>query len=66
MCSRCKKIHQKVKSSDQHKIIDIKDIAEFQQHSSGPDFNTLNVGFTLDRYIAYFVKPVRKLYVHHV
>ncbi|XP_076098503.1 uncharacterized protein LOC143068382 [Mytilus galloprovincialis] len=44
MCSRCKKIHQKVKSSDQHKIIDIKDIAEFQQHSSDPDFNTIECG----------------------
>ncbi|CAG2251261.1 unnamed protein product [Mytilus edulis] len=44
MCSRCRKIHQKVRSSNQHKIIDINYIAEYQQQSSVPDFH-IECGF---------------------
>lgn len=39
MCSKCRKIHQKVRSSNQHKIIDINYIAEYQQQSSVPDLH---------------------------
>jgi hypothetical protein len=36
LCTKCKNIHKKVKSSDEHNIVDIKDTAIYQ-HSSEPD-----------------------------
>ena len=36
LCTKCKNIHKKVKSSDEHNIVDIKDTALYQ-HSSEPD-----------------------------
>ncbi|XP_063426795.1 uncharacterized protein LOC134710369 [Mytilus trossulus] len=33
LCTKCQKLHKKVKSTDQHTIIDIKDIAAYQQEA---------------------------------
>lgn len=39
LCTKCKNIHKKVKSSDQHNIVDIKDTALYQQSSeTDPDY----------------------------
>ncbi|XP_052058822.1 uncharacterized protein LOC127699121 [Mytilus californianus] len=34
LCTKCQKLHKKVKSTDQHTIIDIKDIASHQQQTN--------------------------------
>ncbi|VDI48442.1 Hypothetical predicted protein [Mytilus galloprovincialis] len=42
LCTKCQKIHNKVKSTDQHTIIDIKDIASQQQQAKfNTDFSAL-------------------------
>ncbi|XP_052085120.1 E3 ubiquitin-protein ligase TRIM56-like [Mytilus californianus] len=42
MCDKCKKIHQKVKSTEEHKIVDLKNIAlEQRQLEHIHDFNNI-------------------------
>ncbi|XP_052058827.1 uncharacterized protein LOC127699125 [Mytilus californianus] len=42
LCTKCQKLHKKVKSTDQHTIIDIKDIAVYQQQiKDNPDFSSI-------------------------
>ncbi|XP_071161573.1 uncharacterized protein [Mytilus edulis] len=42
LCTKCQKLHKKVKSTDQHTIIDIKDIAVYQQQmKDNPDFSNI-------------------------
>ncbi|CAG2194541.1 TIF1A [Mytilus edulis] len=42
LCTKCQKLHKKVKSTDQHTIIDIKDIGTYQQEvSNPPDINNM-------------------------
>ena len=39
LCTKCKNIHKKVKSSDQHNIVDINDTAIYEQSSeTDPDY----------------------------
>lgn len=40
LCTKCQKLHRKVKSSDHHTIIDIKDIALYQQQAKEAQFSS--------------------------
>ncbi|CAC5379314.1 unnamed protein product [Mytilus coruscus] len=43
LCTKCQKLHKKVKSTDQHTIIDIKDIATYQQEvNDQPDITNIS------------------------
>ncbi|XP_071161630.1 uncharacterized protein [Mytilus edulis] len=45
LCTKCQTLHKKVKSTDQHTIIDIKDIASHQYQSKDKiDFNNIPCG----------------------
>ncbi|CAC5418605.1 TRIM2_3 [Mytilus coruscus] len=45
LCSKCQKLHKKVKSTDHHTIIDIKDIASHQQQTKDKlDFSNITCG----------------------
>ncbi|VDI62686.1 Hypothetical predicted protein [Mytilus galloprovincialis] len=45
LCTKCQKLHKKVKSTDQHTIIDIKDIACHQQQTKDQlDFSNIKCG----------------------
>ncbi|CAG2213995.1 unnamed protein product [Mytilus edulis] len=45
LCTKCQTLHKKVKSTDQHTIIDIKDIATYQQQTKDKlDFSNIQCG----------------------